>query len=288
LPCAYKTRLGYLEGVLSIGLNTALFGLKYWVGVSTGSIAVIADAWHTMSDTLTSVIVILGFKISSIGPDKKHPFGHGRAEIIASVVIGVLLAVVGFNFFVESIHRFVDRRVASFNSPAVAVFAVSVVLKEALSRFSLWAGKKIGSQSLIADGWHHRSDSIASLLILLGMLFGRYIWWIDSSLGIAVSLLIFYAAFGVMKESTGALMGEQPGKQLSVSLNRIVRDTSQQVQNVHHVHVHRYGDHVEITFHIKLKPEMDLEAAHRISLELEDRIKRDLNMAATIHIEPST
>jgi cation diffusion facilitator family transporter len=283
-----KTRLGYLEGVLSIVLNTALFGLKYWVGLSTGSIAVIADAWHTMSDTLTSVIVILGFKISSIGPDKKHPFGHGRAEIISSVVIGVLLAVVGFNFLVESIHRLRDHVAASFNSSAITVFAISVVLKEALAWFSIWAGRKIESQSLIADGWHHRSDSIASLLILLGVLFGRYLWWIDSALGIAVSLLIFYAAFNVLRESTGALMGEQPSEKLSMSLNRIVQDTSPQVQNMHHVHVHRYGDHIEITFHIKLRPEIGLEAAHRISRDLENRIKHDLNMAATIHIEPST
>jgi cation diffusion facilitator family transporter len=283
-----KTRLGYLEGVLSIVLNTALFGLKYWVGLSTGSIAVIADAWHTMSDTLTSVIVILGFKISSIGPDKKHPFGHGRAEIISSVVIGVLLAVVGFNFLVESIHRLRDHVAASFNSSAITVFAISVVLKEALAWFSIWAGRKIESQSLIADGWHHRSDSIASLLILLGVLFGRYLWWIDSALGIAVSLLIFYAAFNVLRESTGALMGEQPSEKLSMSLNRIVQDTSPQVQNMHHVHVHRYGDHIEITFHIKLSPEIGLEAAHRISRDLENRIKRDLNMVATIHIEPST
>jgi cation diffusion facilitator family transporter len=283
-----KARLGYLEGVLSIVLNTALFGLKYWAGFSTGSIAVIADAWHTMSDTLTSVIVILGFKISSIGPDKKHPFGHGRAEIISSLVIGVLLAVVGFNFLVESIHRFIDRRAASFNSAAIMVFAVSVVLKEALAQFSIWAGKKIGSQSLIADGWHHRSDSIASVLILLGMLFGSYFWWIDSALGISVSLLIFYASFSVLRESTGALMGEQPSEQLSESLNRIVRDTASQVQNVHHVHMHRYGDHIEVTFHIKLRPETGLEEAHRISRELENKIKSDLNMAATIHIEPSS
>ncbi len=178
-----KTRLGYLEGVLSIVLNTALFGLKYWVGLSTGSIAVIADAWHTMSDTLTSVIVILGFKISSMRPDKKHPFGHGRAEIISSVVIGVLLAVVGFNFLVESIHRLQHHTAASFNSSAITVFAISVVLKEALAWFSIWAGRKIESQSLIADGWHHRSDSVASLLILLGMLFGRYLWWVGAVMG---------------------------------------------------------------------------------------------------------
>jgi divalent metal cation (Fe/Co/Zn/Cd) transporter len=83
-------------------------------------------------------------------------------------------------------------------------------------------------------------------------------------------------------------MGEQPSEQLSESLNRIVRDTASQVQNVHHVHMHRYGDHIEVTFHIKLRPETGLEEAHRISRELENKIKSDLNMAATIHIEPSS
>ncbi|MCJ7648125.1 MAG: cation diffusion facilitator family transporter [Candidatus Lokiarchaeota archaeon] len=93
----YKTFMGYLEGTISIIVNTLLFGIKYWVGIKTFSIAIIADAWHTLSDSLTSLVVIIGFKVSSKPADKKHPYGHGQAEVISSVIIGTLLAVVGVN-----------------------------------------------------------------------------------------------------------------------------------------------------------------------------------------------
>jgi cation diffusion facilitator family transporter len=107
-----KHRINYLalwEGWLSIIINTLLFGLKYWVGITTASIAIIADAWHTLSDTFTSLVVLWGARSSARPPDKKHPFGHGRIEVIASVIIGAILATVGLNFFIESIRRLVNR-----------------------------------------------------------------------------------------------------------------------------------------------------------------------------------
>jgi cation diffusion facilitator family transporter len=122
-----------------------------------------ADAWHTLSDTLTSVVVILGFWISSRLEDEEHPFGHGRAEVIATIIIATLLAVVGINFLKDSIQQLIVQRSASFSTVGLVVFAISVVIKEGLARFSIWAGKKTDSKSLIADGWHHRSDALASL-----------------------------------------------------------------------------------------------------------------------------
>ncbi len=151
-------KLGYTEGIVSIIVNTLLFGIKIWVGLAASSVAMTADAWHTLSDTLTSLVVILGFWISSRPKDEEHPFGHGRAEVIASVVIATLLAVVGVSFFKNSVHELIVRQNANFTTLSLVVFAVSAVIKEGLARFSLWAGKKTKSQSLIADGWHHRSD----------------------------------------------------------------------------------------------------------------------------------
>ncbi|NLJ45791.1 MAG: cation diffusion facilitator family transporter [Treponema sp.] len=124
-----KRNLGYLEGALSAVLNTLLFGLKIWVGSAAGSVAMIADAWHTMSDTLTSLVVVLGFWVSSRPGDRKHPFGHGRAELVAAVVIGTLLGVVGANFLKDAIVQLRERRGAEFGAAAVIVFAVSVLLK---------------------------------------------------------------------------------------------------------------------------------------------------------------
>ena len=162
-----KHQLGYVEGILSAVVNTALFLLKLWVGNRSGSISIVADAWHTLSDTATSLVVIFGFWMSTRPKDSKHPFGHGRSEVIAALVIGTLLAVVGFNFFRESLVELRGRTAAEFSRAAIVVFAVSVVVKEGVAQFSIRAGRRINSPSLAADGWHHRSDAIASGLILL-------------------------------------------------------------------------------------------------------------------------
>ena len=278
-------QLMYLEGWLSIAINIMLFALKYWAGIATGSVAIVADAWHTLSDCLTSIMVIVGAKLSSRPADTDHPFGHGRAEIIICIIIGVLLAVVGFNFFLESAQKLRENESANFNALAAVVFALSVVLKEAITRFSFWAGKKTGARSLIADGWHHRTDSVASALILLGIFVGRYVWWIDAVLGIAVSILILYAAYSVIREGVDPLLGERPDEELLEHVNRLGHRLAGARLDIHHVHIHNYGSHKELTFHIRVD-EKSLNRGHWLATEMENAIREELSMEATIHIEP--
>jgi len=125
-PQKYKVYLGYLEGIISIVANTLLFGFKYWVGMKTFSVAIIADSWHTLSDSLTSLVVILGFKLSAKPADKEHPYGHGQAEIVSSVIIGTLLAVVGVKFLADSIEKFILHQPAIFGNLAILIFVVSL------------------------------------------------------------------------------------------------------------------------------------------------------------------
>jgi len=283
----YKTFIGYLEGTISIILNTLLFGLKYWVGIKTFSIAIIADAWHTLSDSLTSLVVIIGFKVSSTPADKKHPFGHGQAEIISSVIIGTMLAVVGFNFLIASIQRFINHQSASYGNLAVIVFIISVIVKEGLAQFSIRAGKKINSQSLIADGWHHRSDALVSLMVLVGIFIGGYFWWVDSIMGMIVSLVIFYTTYIILKESISTLIGEEPSENLEAEIRKIVTNSVSHDVKLHHLHSHKYGDNRELTFHIRLPVDMRLEDAHRITEKLEKKIREKMNIETTIHIEPT-
>ncbi|MBA7641629.1 Manganese efflux system protein MneP [subsurface metagenome] len=282
----YKTSIGYLEGTISIILNTLLFGLKYWVGIKTFSIAIVADAWHTLSDSLTSLVVIIGFKVSSKPADKKHPFGHGQVEIVSSVIIGTMLAVVGFNFLIASIQRFINHQSASYGNLAVIVFIISVIVKEGLAQFSIRAGKKINSQSLIADGWHHRSDALVSFLVLVGIFTGKYFWWVDSIMGIAVSLVIFYTTYTILKESISTLIGEEPSKDFEAEIRKIVTNSVSHDVKLHHLHSHKYGDNRELTFHIRVPADMKLEDAHRITEELEKRIREKMNIETTIHPEP--
>ena len=282
----YKTFIGYLEGTISIVINTILFGFKYWVGIKTFSIAIIADAWHTLSDSLTSLVVIIGFKVSSKLPDKKHPFGHGRAEIISSVIIGTLLAVVGFNFLTESIQRFRNHQSAAYGTLAIIIFIISVIVKEGLAQFSIRAGKKINSCSLIADGWHHRSDAIVSFLVLVGIFMGAHFWWVDSIMGVVVSLVIFYTTYTILKESISTLIGEEPAEDFKAEIRKIVTNSAPYDVKLHHLHSHKYGDNRELTFHIRLPAGMRLDNAHRIAEKLEKKIKEEMNIETTIHVEP--
>lgn len=283
---SHPAMLGYVEGILSFLLNVVLFGVKYWVGLQSGSVAILADAWHTLSDSLTSVIVILGFKFSTKPPDKKHPFGHSRAEIISSIIIGTLLAIVAFNFLMESIHRFRNHQAASYSTFAIIIFFISAVLKEGLAQFSFWSGHKIDSKALRADGWHHRSDAIASVLILLGIFLGKDYWWIDSVMGGIVSLLLFYATYDILWESISSLIGEEPKEEVKTAIRILIKDTLARDIYLHHLHLHEYGMHKELTFHIRLPSEMQLQEAHRIADQIEDVIRDKMQIETTIHVEP--
>jgi len=276
----------YFEGWLSIFVNILLFVLKYWAGVVSGSVAIIADAWHTLSDSITSIIVLIGFKTSQKPPDKKHPFGHGRAEIIAAFIIGVFLALIAFEFFVESINRLSEHEKASYGTIAIVVTIISILFKEALAQFAFWSGKKIKSKSLKADAWHHRSDAISSVIILVGIFLGKYFWWIDGILGIIVASIIGWAAFKAIKEAISSLLGETPSDEDILKIKQICNEASPFDSHPHHIHIHDYGKHQELIFHIMLPENISLIEAHNIASNIKIAIKKKMNFEATIHMEP--
>ncbi len=286
-PAEANKTLGFIEGWLSIGVNTALFFLKLWAGLRIASVAMVADAWHTLSDSLTSAVVIFGFWLSTRPADDKHHFGHGRAEAVASLIIGTLLAVVGFSFLKDSVSRLVRHQAVAFELLGIIIFLVSAVIKEALAQFSLWAGGKIHSRALIADAWHHRSDAVASVLIAAGALFGKRIWWLDGVMGVGISLLILYATASIMRSAISYLLGESPGEALETQIHKTIRGSDNRLVSVHHVHVHDYGEHREATAHIKLPGEMSLDDAHSIATKVEKTLKEQLNLETTIHVEPA-
>lgn len=281
-----RTRLGNIEGWLSIGGNFLLFGLKYWAGVVSGSVALIADAWHTLSDSFSSVIVLLGMRVSKKPADKEHPFGHGRAELIASLVIGVLLSVIAFSFIMEGIEKLKTHESANYGTLALIAVLASIAVKEGLAQFAFRAGKKTGSNTLKADGWHHRTDALSSLLLLAGIFLGEHLWWIDGALAIVVALMITYAAYEILKDAINPLMGENVSNDVKNQLEEISRTELGYNPKIHHIHIHRYGEHVELTFHVLLPPEMTLKEAHDQIEQLEKTIEDEMEMVATIHPEP--
>lgn len=281
-----NTKYAVIEGWLSLFSNVLLFILKYWVGIVSGSVAIIADAWHTLSDSLTSIILLIAIKISKKPADEEHPFGHGRAEVIASLIIGVLLSVVAFNFLVESIKKFSDHQSANFGTLAIVATIISIIVKELSAQYAIWAYKKTKLNSLKAEAWHHRSDAISSVIILIGIFIGKHIWWIDSVLGIVVAFLIFYAGFEVIRDAVQPLMGQNPDKNMSDKIKNLISRITEMDVNFHHLHIHEYGNHTEITFHIKLPAKLSLYEAHQLTERIESAIRKEMSIEATIHMEP--
>jgi cation diffusion facilitator family transporter len=281
-----KKAIGYLEGFVSIIVNLLLFAGKLWVGIIFNSIAMIADAWHSLSDSFTSIVVIMGFWVSGKPADKEHPFGHGRAEIIATIIIGTLLAVVGVNFFLESIQRLINYETGQFTSITIIVCAASIISKEGLAQLSNYLGKIISSSALKADAWHHRTDAITSALIIIGALVSPYFWWIDGALGIIISVIILYAAFQILLENASIILGQRMSPQLKDELSALVMEASDKISDIHHFHFHKYGDHSELTFHIRVVANMHVKRAHEIANAIEQKIKTEYGFETTIHIGP--
>jgi cation diffusion facilitator family transporter len=277
-------KLSYIEGIGSIVINTILFILKYWVGIMTGSIAIIADAWHTLSDSLTSIVVILGAKISSKPADDTHPFGHERAESVASIIVGVLLFVVGSNFLVDSIQRLRNKEAAVFTMSAIVIFILSVIIKEAMAQFSFWAYRQSKSSSLKADGWHHRSDSIASAIILISIFLGEYLWWIDGVFGIIVSALIIYTAFDIIKEASQPILGKKPDQANVEQIRKVAKKYN--LNKINHIKEHSYGSHLEYTMHVCMQKNTQIHGAYEIVKQFKDDLREKLKIEATVFIEP--
>jgi len=274
------------EGWISIIGNTLLFVLKYWAGIVTGSLALIADAWHTMSDTISSVIVLIAGRVSRKPADDDHPFGHGRAEHIAAIIIGVLLAIVAFDFVVGAVEKFGTREKTIFGPIALIATIVSIISKEAMAQYAFWAARKVESSILKADGWHHRTDALSSVVILVGIFFGKYFWWTDAVLSFIVALMIGWASYEILSKEITSLLGESPKKELLLSIQETAQTTSLQPLHLHHIHIHNYGQHSELSCHIKLPPNMPLNEAHDICTKVEVAIQEKFGYISTIHPEP--
>ena len=276
-------------GVLSILVNTILFGIKLWVGLLTGSIALMADAWHTMSDSLTSVMMIPAAKLAAKRADKSHPFGHGRWELIASMLMAFVLGAIALEFLTSSIGRFRDRESVIFGTLALVITIISIILKEALAQYEFYLGRKYKNPVITADAWHSRTDSISSVAILLGIIITKIwsdLWWMDSVLGIICALVIFYAAFEIMRDVITKILGEEPKQEFIEELTGEIKKVYGNDLCLHHFHIHNYITHKELTFHIRLNKDMTIEESHVIATGIENIIEDEFHMSATIHIDP--
>jgi cation diffusion facilitator family transporter len=245
-----RARYGALEGWASIVINLLLFVVKIVLGFSIKSVSLIADAVHTLADSGTSAVVIIGFKIARKPSDKEHPFGHGRMESIAALVVSVLLFMAGVELVEKSIRAIVKPHSSIAPTGVILVIFATIVIKELMSRFSYQLGEIIDSQALKADALHHRSDVIATALVVVALIATRFGYNnIDGMMGVGVSLIIFYSAFSIAKEAVNPLLGEAPSKEAIKEIETLAK-AHEGVLGVHDVIFHKYGQTSIISLHI--------------------------------------
>ena len=282
---SYKYKKGLWIAIVSFIGNILLFILKFWAGLVTGSVAIMADAWHTVSDSVSTIIVMISMKISAVPADEEHPYGHQRAETIAAMFIGFFLLIVAFEFGKNAIQRFLAHQQVDYGWIGIWVTGVSVMVKMAMGEISIRKGKNLGSEALVADGWHHRSDAISSIIILAGIFVNPFVWWTDSFMAFVLALYIIYIAFDIIRKAINPLMGRNVSKEEKRRIHKIAYKLYPEELFLHHFHKHQYGDHTEMTFHIILPEKMTLKEASTLTRKLFKKIKEETGIVATIHID---
>jgi len=281
-----RSQYGYLGGWLSIVVNVILFVLKGLFGILLGSIALITDGIHSLSDVATSVIIVASFKWARKPSDTVHPFGHGRMEAIATLVVAVLLVVIGLEFFKTSIERIIHPIGYRVSIWITGFVILTILVKEWLARFTSILGRMIGSSALKADSWHHHTDALSSVLVLAafaGQYFGLSI--MDGIAGILISGFIVWTGWVIAKDGVDDLLGKRPSADLVDKIKKAARECPE-VLDIHDLIIHQYGQQMVLSFHIQISETLSLKEAHRISEKVEKIVLERFSAYATIHLDP--
>jgi cation diffusion facilitator family transporter len=282
----YRTKIGVFQGWISVLVNSILFILKLVIGVMVGAVSVIADAVHTLSDVVSSIVVIWGFKQAEKPADVEHPYGHGRAEYIATLIIAILLCVAGIEFIEASIDRIQNPEQVVAEWWMILILMVTIILKEITARYAEFLSSKIASGVLHADAWHHRIDAISSILVVAAMIAGKYGYPIvDGWAGLGVASLLIYTGFEIAKDAVDDLIGKPPASEEVEVIRQIVMSVDG-VLGAHDITIHSYGHDKFISIHVEIDADKSTAEAHDISEEVEYKLQGALGVEPTIHMDP--
>ncbi|MBR4771878.1 MAG: cation transporter [Bacteroidales bacterium] len=275
--------------------NLALMSLKFVAGVLGRSSAMIADAVHSLSDFFTDIIVLLFVKVSAKPQDASHDYGHGKFETIATLFIGLALVAAAIGIIVSGSVKFAHwlggETLVVPGKLALWAALVSIVVKELLYRYTVAAGKKLESQALVANAWHHRSDALSSIGAAIGIggaiLLGERWAVLDPLASIVVGAMLLKVAWDLLKGSTGELTDGSLPEETEREIEDIIRSFPE-ISEPHNLRTRRIGNRIAIEAHVRLDGKMSLDEAHDIVTAIEHRIKDRFGKATlvTIHMEP--
>lgn len=280
--------IGFLEAWVSIVGNIVLFVFKLLAGLALNSISLIADAFHSLSDVLTSAVVLIGFFFGSKPADSDHPHGHGRLEHVATLIIAFMLLAVAVGMGKGSLERILRPQPVRFDLAIVILLLLSAGFKEWMASFSAYLGGRIHSSTLVADAWHHRSDAIAALLVAIGLLVSPLgFFWLDGMLGLFVTGLLTWVAWDLSRNSINELIGKAPDPKMVETIDTLARDQPG-VLSCHGISIHDYISRAEASLHIVVDKKINIVEAHRVAHTVEERLKEKLGpqFSISVHVDP--
>jgi len=281
-----KYHAGIFEGIISLIVNLFLFLIKFLIGLKIKSIALINDAFHSLSDSLSSLVLIIGFYYSVKPPDEEHPYGHARMEYVTGLIIVVLLGIISFELAKDSIIRIFHPQKVIFSIPLILVIVATIILKELLSEYSFELGKKTDSIAIETDAHHHKTDVYATIIVVISIIISKFGFnRIDGIIGLAISLYIGFIAYKLGLKTVNFLIGEKPHEDLINEIKKIAFSVGG-VEGVHDIIVHNYGDKFIISLHIEIPDRYTPVEMHDIADEVEKRIGAKFNATCVVHQDP--
>ena len=278
---------GVLSGAVGIGLNILLFFGKWLAGTISGSIAIIADAFNNLSDAGSSIITLIGFRLSGQEPDPEHPFGHGRMEYISGLLVSVAILVMGFELIWSSIGKLRSPEPIESSALVFGILIASILVKLYMFFYNHSLSKKIESAAMKATSVDSLSDTVATTLVLIATLISKYMGLLlDGWFGILVGLFILYTGGSTLKETIDLLLGQPPKQEFIDEVKEIVLGHSM-VHGVHDLIVHDYGPgRVMISLHAEVDVNGDIQDIHEQIDHIEHELQEKLHCSATIHMDP--
>lgn len=284
---AVRSAYGTLCGIMGIIFNVLLFGIKMLAGAISGSISIMADAFNNLTDAGSSVITLIGFRMSGQKPDKDHPFGHGRIEYISGLIVSMLILLVGFELGKGSVEKIIAPEPVEFSIVAVIILVCSIAVKGYMALYNFTIGKKIGSSAMRATAQDSLNDTIATAAVLLCLIFAKLTSInIDAYCGLAVSGFILFSGLRAVKETMDPLLGTPPSEEFIKDIENIVH-SYEGVSGIHDLIVHDYGPaRTMISLHAEVPCDADLLATHDMIDNIEKELREHLNCDAVIHMDP--
>lgn len=279
--------IGKLAGIIGIVFNILLGSGKMVVGFLGGSVSVIADALNNLSDAVSSIIMLLGFRLAQRPADEEHPYGHARFEYISGLAVSFLILAMGVEMIKTSISKIIEPSEVEFGVASIIVLIISVGIKMWMFAFNRFLGKHIQSAALSATAADSRNDAIATAVVLIGGIIYKISGVnIDGYLGLTVALFILYSGAGILKETVTELLGKQADGELAHEIREIIL-SHEMILGIHELLLHDYGPgKCYASVHVELNADVDALTGHEIIDGIEKDVKNRLGVQLVIHYDP--